>query len=250
MGTPVQYEDLHRRPAKTGFRCKVTHYRSLQSFDFLRQFLEHLLKLVYRAKEAERCYFAPDHGSWMAQVQRLASAISCPICSIRLRICEEHMPLSPSIRLIKDMVNRLDPSISGMEEDPAYRTAVVLLAALRIGPRVNDLATLTGYESKFVGDIFARMRLAGLWSETEVRSDHWLAEDGDTIQPAVFWADALVAQGLAMAQPEGPIRVRYWALERDTNRNEVPSGGVQFLETRLNDQRRTGRGRCARSWDH
>lgn len=117
--------------------------------------------------------------------------------------------------LIKDMVNQLDPSSSGTDEDPWYRTAVVLLAAVRIGPRVNDLVALTGYETKFVRDIFHKMRLAGLWSETRVRSDHWLAEDGDTIQPAVFWADTLVAQGLAMAQPEGPIRVKYWALEAD-----------------------------------
>jgi len=110
------------------------------------------------------------------------------------------------------MVDRLDPSISGMEEDTAYRTAVVLLAAVSIGSRVNDLAAFTGYERKFVRDISERMRLAGLWSQTGVRSDHWLAADGDTIEPAAFWADALVAQGLAMAQPEGPIRVRYWAL--------------------------------------
>lgn len=123
------------------------------------------------------------------------------------------MPPAIDIRLIKDMVNRLDPTLKGMEEDPAYRTAVILLAAVRVGPRVNELAIVTGYDSNFVRDIFERMRLAGLWSATEVRSDHWLAEDGDSIQPAVFWADALVAQGLAMAQPEGPIHVRYWALD-------------------------------------
>ena len=124
------------------------------------------------------------------------------------------MPKLRGIRLIKDMVNRLDPTNCGMEQDPAYCTAVVLLAAIRIGPRINELVTFTGYESKFVGEIFERMRLAGLWSDTNVRSDHWLAEDGDTIRPAVFWADVAVAEGLATAQPEGPIRVKYWALER------------------------------------
>lgn len=61
------------------------------------------------------------------------------------------------IRLIKNMVDRLDPSCAGDEEDPGYRAAVVLLGAVQVGPVVNELVRLTGYESGFVSDIFARM---------------------------------------------------------------------------------------------
>ncbi len=124
------------------------------------------------------------------------------------------MGLTADIAAIKDLAGKLDPSMKDEEEDhPAYRTAVVVLAAVAVGPRICELAALTGYDHDFVAVISERMRLAGLWSETQVKSDHWLAEDGDTIQPVVFLSDVLVAQGLLMAQPEGPIRVRYWPLE-------------------------------------
>src|SRR5215831_9364988 len=100
------------------------------------------------------------------------------------------------IALIKDIVNRLDPSIAGKEDDPAYRSAVVLLAAVSSGPVVEQLVNVTGYDDSFVDEIAARMRVAGLWTATKVKSDHWLAEDGDTIVSAAFWTDVLVAQGL------------------------------------------------------
>jgi hypothetical protein len=137
------------------------------------------------------------------------------------------MESTVDVTLIKDIVDRLDPTIKGQEEHPDYRTAVVLLAAVRVGPVVDKLVALTGYESEFVGHILERMRLAGLWSETKVKIGHWLAEDGDTIKTAVFWADVLVAQGLLMAQPEGPIRVRYWILEdKEDNTSRKPSAGI------------------------
>jgi hypothetical protein len=107
------------------------------------------------------------------------------------------------ITLIKDIIDRLDPSIAGEEGDPGYRAAVVLLAAVSVGPVVDKLVTLTGYETSFVNDICQRMYRAGLWSATEVRIDHWLAEDGDTIQAVQFWIDVLIAEGLLIAQPVG-----------------------------------------------
>jgi len=56
------------------------------------------------------------------------------------------------------------------------------------------------------------MRVAGLWTATKVKFDHWLAEDGDTIVSAAFWTDLLVAEGLLIAQPEGST-IRYWAVK-------------------------------------
>jgi hypothetical protein len=116
------------------------------------------------------------------------------------------------ISLIKDIVNRLDPSIAGQEDDPGYRTAVVLLAAASSGPVVGQLINVTGYGDSFINEIAARMRLAGLWTATNVKSDHWLAEDGHTILSAAFWTDVLVAEGLLIAQPEGST-IRYWAVK-------------------------------------
>ena len=123
------------------------------------------------------------------------------------------MECTIDIKLIKNIVDRLDSSIAGEESNPAYRAAVVLLAAVSVGAVVDKLVTLTGYESSFVNDIFQRMCLAGLWSATRVRIDHWLAEDEDTIQPAVFWSDVLVAEGLLIAQPVGPTQIWYRAVE-------------------------------------
>jgi len=79
------------------------------------------------------------------------------------------------------------------------------------------------------------MRLSGLWSAMEARCDHWLAEDGDTIRSAVFWADVLVALGLLAAQPNGPTGIRYQAVGGDSDQQAMtknawglPSRLVQF----------------------
>jgi hypothetical protein len=111
-----------------------------------------------------------------------------------------------------------DQSTGPGDKHLPYRTAVVVLAAVRVGPIVNKLVALTRYDTKFVEDISLRMRLSGLWSDTQVRSDHWVHDGNDTIEPAVFWSDVLVAQGFLMAQPEGPIRVRYWVIKDHENR--------------------------------
>ncbi len=114
---------------------------------------------------------------------------------------------------MRGMVDRLDPLIEGRDDDPAFRTAVVLLAAACLGPDVDGLVARTGYERELITKIADRMRLAGLWSNTSVSYQHWLADDGDTIEPCSFWADVLVAEGLVAARPGGPASVRYWAIE-------------------------------------
>jgi len=53
------------------------------------------------------------------------------------------------ITLIKDMVDRLDPSIAGKEGDPGYRAAVVLLAAVAVDPVLDKLIETDWLRAQF-----------------------------------------------------------------------------------------------------
>jgi hypothetical protein len=101
-----------------------------------------------------------------------------------------------SLEEIENEVRQLDPEVS--RDELGFRTAVVLLAAsFAVGPNVGGLASFTGYPVSFVADISRRMCNCGLWTADHVETDHWF--EGDCIVSS-FWADTLVAEGLAIAR--------------------------------------------------
>ncbi len=105
----------------------------------------------------------------------------------------------PTLEAVKEEVERLGPSVRGAEDDSSYRTAVVLLsAALVEGPDINGLAAFTGYSRDFIAAIALRMRVSGLWEDDFVNAQHWYRDD--SYNPAGFWVDVLVAEGLVLAQ--------------------------------------------------
>jgi hypothetical protein len=54
-----------------------------------------------------------------------------------------------------------------------------------------------------------RNHAAGLWDDNGYTgAENWCFEEGNLI--AVFWADALVAQGLFEAEPTGDGQFKYW----------------------------------------
>jgi len=43
-------------------------------------------------------------------------------------------------KFVKEALEELDPAMKGCEDEPGYRTAIVLLAALELGPNVDALS--------------------------------------------------------------------------------------------------------------
>jgi hypothetical protein len=99
------------------------------------------------------------------------------------------------LRLVKEMVEELDPELRNQEDDLGYRVAVVLLSAVQLGPDVAKLSRSTGYEMALITDIWLRMQRAELWNEMDVCCDHWFLNN--MMSSTQFWLDVLVAEGLA-----------------------------------------------------
>ncbi len=108
---------------------------------------------------------------------------------------------------IKAEIEKLEPDLKGKEDDLDYRTAVVLLAALAVGPSVDRLVEFTGYSRDFIAGISLRMHASGLWEGRGVHVSHWF--QGDLFSSAPFWADVLVAQGLVEARRAANGELQY-----------------------------------------
>jgi len=99
------------------------------------------------------------------------------------------------LQFVKDALSELDPSLNDSEETEAYRTALVVVAALVEGPDTVRLAEFTEMPWDFVETIRRRMIQAELWNEIDIFCDHWFVEGG-IVRPTALWLDVLIAQGL------------------------------------------------------
>jgi hypothetical protein len=61
--------------------------------------------------------------------------------------------------------------------DPDYETAVIMVAALFIGPNVDAIVDLTGCTRDIVDSIASRMRASGMWTDEGVDYDDWFSDD-------------------------------------------------------------------------
>jgi len=52
------------------------------------------------------------------------------------------------LKFVKKALEELDPAMKGCEDEPGYRTAIVLLAALELGPNVEALSRFTGFSPR------------------------------------------------------------------------------------------------------
>jgi len=96
------------------------------------------------------------------------------------------------LKFVNEAREELDPAMKGCEDEPGYRTAIVLLAALESGPNVEALSRFTGYSPEFVREIAWRSVEAGLWTDDDVCCEHWFTDDGQ-VKGVAFWMDTLVA---------------------------------------------------------
>jgi hypothetical protein len=92
---------------------------------------------------------------------------------------------------IKIDVLELDPVLD--RKCLEFRLAVLVIAARWVGPDIGQLVSFTHYSRKFVEAVSSRMRAAGRWTDDKVHFDHWF--EGDTLLPARFWLDCLIADG-------------------------------------------------------
>lgn len=75
----------------------------------------------------------------------------------------------------------------------------MVVPRLSCGPDTTRLSGFTQMPSPFIAAIRQRMIAAELWTEVDVCCDHWYVSD-QLFSAGLFWADVLVAQGLAVRQ--------------------------------------------------
>lgn len=94
---------------------------------------------------------------------------------------------------LRDRLSRtvccLDPAVSSSED--TFKAAVVMLAALEVGPNADRIAKLVGYPRTLVRIFGRRLRECGVWDGGVTKAD-WGDEKTGTI---AFWCDVGVAVG-------------------------------------------------------
>jgi len=91
---------------------------------------------------------------------------------------------------LKKEVKRLDPKTSD-ENEPAFKTALILLSALVVGANQKNIAKFTKIPQKFIAERAKRLRANGIWRGSKTNCD-WFEKSGGI----AFWCDVLVAEGL------------------------------------------------------
>jgi hypothetical protein len=98
------------------------------------------------------------------------------------------------LTVIKEEVQRMDPLLP--RHGPAFRTAVILMAAACLGlTNIDSLVALTQYSRSFVVEISDGMRASGLWTDGAVCREFFF--EGDQISPRL-WVGCLVAAEIAV----------------------------------------------------
>lgn len=90
---------------------------------------------------------------------------------------------------IKNIIHELDPNLQ--EEDSAFSSAMILLAAAEVGPNADDIASLTNLSSEAVKERFARLEQNGVFKDGKIYCDWFDEETGTT----AFWLDVCIAEG-------------------------------------------------------
>lgn len=99
-----------------------------------------------------------------------------------------------SLGFIKKEVHKLDSKIK--EEDLAFKSAVILLSSLQVGPSADKVARYTRYSRDFVRKRARRLKKSEVWIRRGHKSDivcNWFEKKHGSI---AFWLDVLVAEGM------------------------------------------------------
>jgi hypothetical protein len=93
-----------------------------------------------------------------------------------------------TLQRIKNLVHRLDPELETTDE--AYDVAVIMLAALEVGPNIRRIARFTQLTYRAVTEVSRRLRANGVWQGTKTVAG-WAGKDGGL----AFWLDDNVGLG-------------------------------------------------------
>lgn len=95
-----------------------------------------------------------------------------------------------TLPFIKKEVHRLDPALN--ESEDYFKTAVVMLSALKVGTDVDELVKFTRLPEPFIAERVGRLNASGIFDGDEIRAN-WFDEENGGI---AFWMDVAVAEGL------------------------------------------------------
>ena len=93
-----------------------------------------------------------------------------------------------NLSAIKTELHKMDTSLK--DDDSAFRTGIVMLSALQVGPSNEALRQFTGYPRAFVRETTERLRQGGVFHGGKVRCE-WFEENGSVS----FWLDVGVGLG-------------------------------------------------------
>lgn len=102
-----------------------------------------------------------------------------------------------TLKMLKAEIHRMDPKLP--EGDPAFNSALVMLATLKAGTNADAIARFTGLPRAYVRARAKRLRETGIWTRGNQLSCEWFGKDGGVS----FWADSLVLDGLLERVPAG-----------------------------------------------
>ena len=123
----------------------------------------------------------------------------------------EYKTDAEKLKFVKETVKECFGLAQEHEDDTAFRSAVVLIAAFVEGANIERLTALTGYPPEFVADISLRARSAGLWVNEQVCYEHWF--EGDIIRPQAILCDVMVVEGLLIRRENEDGEIQYKAVQ-------------------------------------
>ncbi len=85
------------------------------------------------------------------------------------------------------------------EDNDSFESAVVMIAAIFVGPSEEQIARVTGYSQEFVSQIGARLKESGLWTTDGTDYYEW---DHTKMGCIRFVADLGVAEGICFRTAE------------------------------------------------
>lgn len=92
---------------------------------------------------------------------------------------------------IEGAVANLEPTLEPASD--TFKSAVLVLAALRVGADLERLERLTRYGEEFIALRAVRLRAAGTWGDAQVVYE-WIRTPWTELGNS-FWIDVLVAEG-------------------------------------------------------
>jgi len=95
-----------------------------------------------------------------------------------------------TLEFLKKEIRRLDSNVEEGSDD--FKTALVLLASLVVGPNIKKIAHFVKLPRSYVGKISKRMRENKIWKGTETYCDNWFKKKEGVV---AFWLDVCVALG-------------------------------------------------------